>query len=52
MDKILLILKREYISRVKKKSFLLATFLMPILIGGLYALSIYFEILLNATEET
>ncbi len=44
MDKILLILKREYISRVKKKSFLLATFLMPILIGGLYALSIYLSV--------
>jgi len=44
MDKILLILKREYISRVKKKSFLLATFLMPILIGGLYALSIYLAV--------
>lgn len=44
MDKILLILKREYISRVKKKSFLLATFLMPLLIGGLYALSIYLSV--------
>ncbi len=44
MDKILLILKREYISRVKKKSFLLATFLMPILIGGMYALSIYLSV--------
>jgi ABC-2 type transport system permease protein len=44
MDKILLILKREYISRVQKKSFLLATFLMPILIGGLYALSIYLSV--------
>ncbi len=44
MDKILLILKREYISRVKKKSFLLVTFLMPILIGGLYALSIYLSV--------
>ncbi len=44
MDKILLILKREYISRVKKKSFLLATFLMPILIGGIYALSIYLSV--------
>lgn len=44
MDKILLILKREYISRVKKKSFLLATFLTPVLIGGLYALSIYLSV--------
>jgi len=44
MDKIFLILKREYISRVKKKSFLLATFLTPMLIGGLYALSIYLSV--------
>lgn len=44
MDKILLILKREYISRVKKKSFLLATFLTPLLFGGMYALSIYLSV--------
>lgn len=44
MDKILLILKREYISRVKKKSFLLTTFLTPVLIGGLYAASIYLAV--------
>lgn len=44
MDKILLILSREYISRVKKKSFLLTTFLTPLLIGGLYAMAIYFAV--------
>jgi ABC-2 type transport system permease protein len=44
MDKILLILKREYISRVKKKSFLLTTFLTPLLIGGLYAGAIYLTV--------
>ena len=44
MDKIWLILSREYISRVKKKSFLLTTFLTPILIGGLYAVAIYFAV--------
>ncbi|MCW3122135.1 MAG: ABC-type Na+ efflux pump permease component-like protein [Flavipsychrobacter sp.] len=31
MDKILLIIKREYFSRVKKKSFLMVTFLVPVL---------------------
>lgn len=37
MDKVLLIIKREYFSRVKKKSFLIMTFLVPILIIGMYA---------------
>ena len=41
MDKIILIIKREYLSRVKKKSFLLVTFLVPLLIIGIYALTIY-----------
>jgi ABC-2 type transport system permease protein len=38
MNKIILIIKREYFSRVKKKSFLVMTFLVPILIIGMYAL--------------
>jgi ABC-2 type transport system permease protein len=38
MNKILLIIKREYFSRVKKKSFLIMTFLVPMLIIGMYAL--------------
>ena len=37
MHKILLIINREYISRVKKKSFLLVTFLVPMLFIGMYA---------------
>ncbi len=44
MNKIWLILSREYISRVKKKSFLLTTFLTPVLIGGLYAMAIYLAV--------
>lgn len=44
MDKIFLILQREYVSRVKKKSFLLTTFLTPLLIGALYAGSIYLAV--------
>lgn len=35
MNKIGLIVKREYLRRVRKKSFLLITFLMPFLIAGL-----------------
>lgn len=38
MNKTLLIIKREYFSRVKKKSFLIMTFLVPMLIIGMYAL--------------
>lgn len=41
MNKISLIIQREYLSRVKKKSFLYITFLVPILIFGLYGLMIF-----------
>ena len=41
MNKILLIIRREYLSRVKKRSFLLVTFLVPLVIIGIYALTIY-----------
>mgnify|MGYP006175410943 CR=1 FL=1 len=43
MNKILLIIKREYLSRVKKKSFIVMTFLTPLLIAGIYALIGYFK---------
>lgn len=42
MDKILLIIQREYLSRVKKKSFIIMTFLTPLLIAGVYAIIGYF----------
>ncbi|CAH0994722.1 hypothetical protein EMA8858_00834 [Emticicia aquatica] len=38
MKNILLILRREYLVRIKKKSFWVMTLLMPILISGFYAL--------------
>lgn len=44
MDKIWLILSREYVSRVKKRSFLLTTLLTPLLFGGIYALGIYLAV--------
>jgi ABC-2 type transport system permease protein len=44
MKKILLIISREYLSRVKKKSFIIMTFLGPILIGAMYALAIYLAV--------
>ncbi|WP_276359769.1 ABC transporter permease [Daejeonella sp. H1SJ63] len=44
MNKTLLIIQREYSSRVKKKSFLIMTFLVPMLIIGMYALIIVLSI--------
>jgi ABC-2 type transport system permease protein len=50
MRKIGLIIKREYLSRVAKKSFLLITFLVPLLLVGISALSIL--ITLSSKEKT
>jgi len=44
MNKILLIIRREYLSRVKKRSFIIMTFLTPLIIAGFYGLIIYFSI--------
>ena len=44
MSKIALVAKREFLSRVRKKTFLVATILLPTLIIGLYALIIYFSV--------
>jgi ABC-2 type transport system permease protein len=41
MKKIMLIIQREYLSRVKKKSFLLLTFLVPVLFIAMIALIAY-----------
>lgn len=41
MNKTLLIIQREYLSRVKKKSFLLITFLVPLFIIAIYGLTIF-----------
>jgi ABC-2 type transport system permease protein len=41
MSKISLIIEREYLSRVRKKSFIIMTFLGPILIGGLLSLGVF-----------
>ncbi len=48
MKKIGLIIAREYLSRVKKKSFILMTFLGPILIGLMYGVAIWLAV--NADE--
>ncbi|QHT66834.1 ABC transporter permease [Rhodocytophaga rosea] len=44
MDKILLIIQREYLVRVKKKSFIIMTFLGPLLIGGIWGVSIWLSV--------
>ena len=44
MNKISLIIFREYLTRVKKKSFIIATFLGPVLIGAIMFLPTYFAL--------
>ena len=44
MNKILLIIKREYLTRVMKKSFLLVTFLVPVLFMGMMSLVVYLAV--------
>ncbi|GAO44906.1 ABC transporter permease [Flavihumibacter petaseus] len=44
MNKILIIARREFLTRVQKKTFLLTTILLPVIIFGLYGLIIYFSI--------
>ncbi len=49
MNKILLIIQREYLTRVKKKSFILLTLLTPLLITAIYAIPV---ILFSTAKET
>lgn len=44
MNKTWIVAKREFTSRVKKKTFLLSTILLPVLIVGFYAMMIYFSV--------
>ena len=43
MNKILLIIQREYLSRVKKKSFIVMTLLTPVIIAIFYGMMFYFS---------
>ena len=47
MNHLLLILKREYIAKVKNKSFIIMTFLSPFLMAGLIAFIVYLTSLNN-----
>ena len=40
MNKILLVIQREYLTRVKKPSFWILTLVVPILLAGVYAIPI------------
>lgn len=44
MNKIILIIQREYLTRVKKKTFLLTTFLVPILMFSLITLFVFISL--------
>lgn len=44
MNKTLLIIGREYLTRVRKKSFIVLTILVPLLVVGMYASIFYFAI--------
>ncbi len=52
MSKLGLITKREYLTRVKKKSFLLATFLTPLAFGLIIFLSGYFASQMGESEQS
>jgi ABC-2 type transport system permease protein len=44
MNKIWLIIKREYLTRVRKKTFLLTTILTPLLFAGIFGVVIYMTV--------
>jgi len=44
MNKTWIIAQREFFTRVRKKTFLLSTILLPVLIFGFYAMMIYFSV--------
>ncbi len=51
MNKTLLIIGREYLTRVKKKSFLLTTILVPLVIVAFYAVIIFISVKDNKDES-
>jgi ABC-2 type transport system permease protein len=51
MNKIIIIFKREYLTRVTKKSFLILTLLMPLLFGGMMFLPGYLATRENDKQE-
>lgn len=52
MNKSLLILKREYLTRVKKKSFIIMTLLVPVMMAALTVLPTYLAMMDDKEERT
>lgn len=52
MNKTILILKQEYLKRVKKKSFIILTLLVPLLFVGMFALIIFLSVDNDKQERT
>lgn len=52
MNKSILILKREYLTRVKKKSFIVMTLLVPLMMAALTILPTYFAMMDDKEERT
>ena len=52
MNNTLLILKNEYLKRVKKKSFIILTLLVPFLFAGMFALIIFLSLNNDKKERT
>ncbi|WP_372932308.1 ABC transporter permease [Mariniphaga sediminis] len=52
MNKTILILKQEYLKRVKKKSFIILTLLVPFLFAGMFALIIFLSVKDDKQERT
>ena len=50
-NKIVAVIKREYMTRVKSKGFIASLFLMPVLMCGLVLLSSFLAIMEDKTEE-
>lgn len=44
MNKTWIVIKREYLSRVRKKTFILTTLLMPLLFAGMFGIVIYMTV--------
>ncbi|NQV02007.1 MAG: ABC transporter permease [Bacteroidia bacterium] len=51
MKKILLIIRREYLTRVKKRSFIVMTILGPLLMAGIVIVPIYIATTTNETKQ-
>jgi len=52
MNKIPLIIKREYLTRVKKKSFIIMTIVGPILMAALFIAPVWFAMMDNDEQKT